>query len=76
MKIDEITFKKLHTIYEDMLLGNIEYAHEELGKIINNKQLTLTDVVSTLCWHTNCKNIKMDAHFACEKHYKEAMNKT
>ena len=38
--MDKETLKKLHTIYEDMLLGNLEYAHKELGKIINKTELT------------------------------------
>ena len=36
--------KRLHNVYDDMILGNIELAHKELGKILNDKQLTLTDV--------------------------------
>ena len=48
----------------------------ETKLIETEEQLILSGVVSTLCWHSNCKNIKMDAHFACEKHYKEAMSKT
>ena len=36
--------KRLHNVYDDMILGNIELAHKELGKILNDEQLTLTDV--------------------------------
>ena len=68
--IDNSTYNKIRHSKSDAECRR--YLKEQL-----TKQLTLTDVVvpkGTLCWHSNCKNIKMDAHFACEKHYKEAMS--
>ena len=65
------------TNQEDLILLDSEIQNIEnlIDKDIE-EQLILSGVVSALCWHSNCKNIKMDAHFACEKHYKEAMSKT
>ena len=28
---------RLHNVYDDMILGNIEMAHKELGKILNEQ---------------------------------------
>ena len=36
------TLKRLHNVYEDMILGNIEMAHKDLGEIINEQYL-ITD---------------------------------
>jgi hypothetical protein len=35
--LDTETIKRLHTIQEDMMLGNIQYAYIELGKILNEQ---------------------------------------
>ena len=41
--MDVEIIKRLHTIYEDMSLGNIEYAHEELNKILTEQYLILEE---------------------------------
>ena len=39
------TIKRLHNVYDDMIVGNIELAHKELGKILNDEQLTIPVVI-------------------------------
>jgi hypothetical protein len=39
--MDIETIKRLHTVHEDIILGNIEYAHSELGKILTEQYLIL-----------------------------------
>jgi hypothetical protein len=39
--MDIETIKRLHTVHEDMILGNIEYAHKQLGKILTEQYLIL-----------------------------------
>ena len=40
--IDKQTLIEVHNAYDDLILGNNELALKQLGKILNNKQLTLT----------------------------------
>ena len=35
------TIKRLHTIYEDMILGNIKEAHKDLSIILEEQYLIL-----------------------------------
>ena len=42
--MDIETIKRLHNVLDDITLGNNDLAFTELGKIINEQYLTLTDV--------------------------------
>ena len=46
--MDIETIKRLHNVLDDITLGNNDLAFTELGKIINEQYLTLTDVVERL----------------------------
>ena len=55
--MDIETIKRLHSVLDDITLGNNNLAFDELGKIINEQYLTLTDVVERL---PNYKETKIE----------------
>jgi len=45
--IDIETLKRLHNVYDDLILGNVELSFNELGKILREEQLIIPVVVSS-----------------------------
>lgn len=66
--------KRLHNVYDDMILGNIELAHKELGKILNDKQLTLTNVVGRSEQLEALEDLKDFAYDNCQPHNSDRLS--
>lgn len=44
--IDLNTLKRIHSIYDNLALGNKEIAYTDLGKILTEKQCIINDVIN------------------------------
>mgnify|MGYP003625054049 CR=1 FL=1 len=73
--MDIETIKRLHSVYDDMILGNMQLAHKELGKIINDQYLTLTAVGCSLP-SKEAMFIEELQEFAKEKEWDERVNRS